>query len=154
MRLTRYTDFALRVLIHLATQPDRHASIASIARSHRISHNHLMKVVHDLGKAGFVASVRGRSGGIRLARPAEAITVGAVVRHTEEDFRLADCDNCVISPACSLVPVLDDALRAFLDVLDGVTLADLVARRGEAMRALLAKSEASVLLSGDVADAA
>ena len=91
MRLTRYTDYALRVLMHLATHPDRPASIGMIAKSYGISQNHLMKVVHDLGKQGFIATTRGRGGGLKLPRPAEEIIVGDVVRHTEDSFQLVDC---------------------------------------------------------------
>ena len=134
MKLTRYTDYALRVLMHLAARPERLCSIGEIARTYAISHNHLMKVVHDLGKSGYVSAVRGRNGGIRLARPAEEINVGAVVRHTEEGFDLVDCGSCVIAPACGLTGVLGKALAAFMDTLDGFTLADLVADRSEALR--------------------
>ena len=137
MKLTRYSDYALRVLMHLAARPDKLASIGEIARTYRISHNHLMKVVHDLRKAGLVDAVRGRSGGIRLARPAESVTVGEVVRHTEGGFDLVDCGSCVIAPACSLTGALHEALKAFMDVLDGYSLADLVAERQKGLRALL-----------------
>lgn len=135
MRLTRYTDYSLRVLMHLAARPGQLASIGEIARAYGISQNHLMKVVHDLRKAGYVAATRGRSGGIVLGRPAQDINVGQVVRHTEEGFDLVDCGSCVIAPACGLTGVLGQALRAFMSVLDGYTLADLVAGRGEALRA-------------------
>jgi Rrf2 family transcriptional regulator, nitric oxide-sensitive transcriptional repressor len=134
MRLTRYTDYAMRVLLHLGARQDRLCSIPEIARTYGISQNHLMKVVHDLGKAGYVSSVRGRMGGIRLARPAEEIRVGNVVRHTEEGFDLVDCGSCVIAPACGLTGVLREALAAFLAVLDNYTLADLLARRGDLIR--------------------
>ena len=139
MKLTRYTDYGLRVLMHLAAQPDRHASISEMARVHRISHNHLMKVVHDLRKEGFLTSVRGRGGGVRLARPADSITIGEVVRHSEEGFDLVDCGPCVIAPACSLNGALQEALRAFMQVLDGYTLADIVNKRGSSLSALLAQ---------------
>lgn len=129
MRLTRYTDYAMRVLLYLGARQDRLCSIAEIARAYDISQNHLMKVVHDLGKAGYVASVRGRMGGIRLARPAEEIRIGTVVRHTEDGFDLVDCGSCVIAPACGLTGVLREALGAFMAVLDRYTLADLLARR-------------------------
>ncbi len=135
MKLTRYTDYSLRVLMHLAAKPDRLSSISEIARTYGISQNHLMKVVHDLRKEGFVAAVRGRSGGIRLARPADEIIVGQVVRHTEEGFNLVDCPSCVIAPACGLTGVLAEALSAFMAVLDRHTLADLVANRVDALRA-------------------
>lgn len=137
MKLTRYSDYALRVLMHLAARPDRLASIGEIARTYRISHNHLMKVVHDLRKEGFVEAVRGRSGGIRLARPAEAVTVGEVIRHTEGGLDLVDCGSCVIAPACALTGALRAALKAFMDVLHGYTLADLVSERQNGLRALI-----------------
>ncbi|KKC26435.1 Rrf2 family transcriptional regulator [Sphingomonas sp. SRS2] len=129
MRLSRHTDYALRTLIHLAARPDRLASIAEIARAYSISENHLMKVVHMLGRAGFIRTVRGRGGGIALARAPEEIGVGAVVRHGEPDLNLADCDACVIAPACGLNGVLGEALAAFLAVLDRYTLADISRQR-------------------------
>ena len=129
MRLTRYTDYALRVLIHLAAHEDQLTSISEISRGYGISHNHLMKVVHDLGKAGYVTSVRGRAGGIRLAKPADAINVGDVVRHTEGGFDLVDCDSCVLAPACGLTGVLNQALNAFMAVLDRYTIADFMNKR-------------------------
>jgi Rrf2 family nitric oxide-sensitive transcriptional repressor len=141
LRLKSYTDYAMRVLMHLAARPDRLASIGEIARTYRISHNHLMKVVHDLRKQGFLDSVRGRSGGIRLARPASEISVGEVVRHTEGGFDLVDCGSCVIAPACSLTAALHNARRAFMDVLDGYSLASLVEERQAGLRQLLASIE-------------
>ena len=90
-----------------------------------------MKVVHDLGKAGYLASARGRFGGIKLGRAPEDIIVGAVVRHTEDGFVLVDCGTCIIAPACGLTGALREALAAFLAVLDGYTLADLLAKRSE-----------------------
>lgn len=131
MRLTRYTDYAMRVLLYLGAQPEKVCSIGEIARAYGISQNHLMKVAHDLGKAGYVEGVRGRSGGIRLARPAEKINVGAVVRGSEEGFELVECGSCVIAPACRLSGVLDEALAAFLAVLDRYTLADLLKKRSK-----------------------
>jgi Rrf2 family transcriptional regulator, nitric oxide-sensitive transcriptional repressor len=134
MRLTRYTDYAMRVLLYLGAQPDRICSIGEIAKAYGVSQNHLMKVAHDLGKAGYVEGVRGRSGGIRLARPADRINVGAVVRRTEEGFELVECESCIIAPACGLVGVLDEALAAFMAVLDSYTLADLLKKRGKLLR--------------------
>lgn len=130
MHLTRYTDYALRVLMYLGARQDRLCSIAEIARAYGISQNHLMKVVHDLGKAGYVASARGRTGGIRLALPAADIRIGAVVRHTEDGFDLVDCPSCRIAPACGLKGVFGEALNAFMAVLDRHTLADLMTTRG------------------------
>jgi len=143
MKLKSYTDYALRVLMHLAARPDRLASIGEIARTYRISHNHLMKVVQDLRTEGFLNAVRGRSGGIRLARPAEEISVGDVVRHTEGTFDLVDCGSCVIAPACALTAALHEARRAFMAVLDGYSLSDLVADRQRGLRELLATLETS-----------
>jgi len=136
MRLTRYTDYALRVLTYLAAQPDRVCSIAEIARAYGISQNHLMKVAHDLGKAGYIEGVRGRTGGIRLGKPPEKINVGAVIRHTEDGFDLVECDACPIAPACELTAVLGEALAAFMTVLDRYTLADLLKRRTKLLRLL------------------
>ena len=131
MRLTRYTDFALRVLLYLGARPDGLASIASISRAYGVSQNHLMKVVNDLANAGYVATVRGRSGGVRLGRDPAAINIGEVVRHTEDSFQVVDCASCVIAPVCGLSGALDDAVKAFLGVLDGYTLADLMTTRRE-----------------------
>ena len=126
MRLTRYTDYALRVLLYLGARQNELCAISEIAKAYDISKNHLMKVVNDLARAGYVTSVRGRFGGIRLARPAAEIRLGEVVRHTEEGFALADCEHCVIAPACGLTSALSRALAAFMAVLDDYTLADLV----------------------------
>lgn len=141
LRLTLFTDYALRVLMHLAADPDRQSSVGEIARDFAISRNHLTKVVNGLARAGYVASARGRGGGIRLARPAEQVVVGEVIRLTEDGFELFDCGACVIAPACGLTPVVNEALAAFLAVLDRYTLADLIARK-EAMRALFATAHA------------
>ncbi|MEF9604514.1 Rrf2 family transcriptional regulator, partial [Paracoccus sp. PXZ] len=84
MRLTRYTDYAMRVLLYLGREPERLCSIGEIAQAYGISQNHLMKVINDLVHAGFLASLRGRNGGIRLARPPAEINIGALVRHTED----------------------------------------------------------------------
>lgn len=142
MRLTVYTDYALRLLMYLAVKDDGLATIAEVAESYDISRNHLMKVAHQLGVAGYVATVRGRSGGLRLARPAVDINLGDVVRHTEQDMALVPCmsptdDACAIRPSCLLKRALDKATAAFLSVLDGYTLGDLVKPR-HALRNLLA----------------
>lgn len=128
MKLTRYTDYALRAMIYLATHEDKLASIRQIANCYGISQNHLMKIVQDLGQAGFVETVRGRNGGLRLARPAPHITLGALVRHTEGNDRLIDCNACLISPACGLPAVFGEAMEAFFGTLDRYRLADMVAR--------------------------
>jgi Rrf2 family nitric oxide-sensitive transcriptional repressor len=142
MRLTRYTDFALRVLLYLGARPDRLCSIGEVARGYGVSQNHLMKVVNDLSRAGYVASVRGRAGGIRLGRAPEAINIGAVVRATECDFDLVDCPGCVLAPVCGLTGVLADALRAFFAVLDRYTLADLLHNRDDIAAVFVAREPA------------
>jgi Rrf2 family transcriptional regulator, nitric oxide-sensitive transcriptional repressor len=141
VRLTVYTDFSLRVLIFLALKADGLATIAEIAEAYRISKNHLMKVVHQLGVAGYVETVRGKGGGLRLARPAEEIVVGQVVRRTEPDMALVPCfdpatNSCAILPGCALRGILSEAKVAFLSVLDRHTLADLVRSRAPLQRSL------------------
>jgi len=138
MRLTRYTDYSLRVLIHLALHEDGLCSIGEIARTYDISHNHLMKVVVALGRDGFVETVRGRAGGIRLGRPAAAITVGEVVRRTEEGFELAECSGCMLSPACGLTGILAQGMAAMLQVFDSFTIADILTDK-TMLRRLIAK---------------
>jgi Rrf2 family transcriptional regulator, nitric oxide-sensitive transcriptional repressor len=142
LRLTVYTDYALRLLLYLAVKEDGLATIAEVAKSYNISKNHLMKVAHELGLAGFVVSMRGRSGGLRLAKPHEAIRLGDVVRHTEPDMALVPCFNpeaspCAIRPCCVLRTALQRAQGAFLDVLDAYTLRDL-AKPKSSLRTLLA----------------
>ena len=131
MRLTRYTDFALRVLLYLGRVPDRLASIPEIARAYGVSQSHMMKVVSDLVSAGYLESVRGRNGGIRLARSPAAIMIGPLVRHTEADFDLVECGACLVAPACGLTSMFDEALAAFMAVLDSYSLADAMARKGD-----------------------
>ena len=119
MRLTIYTDYALRLLMYLALKDDGLATIAEVAQSYDISKNHLMKVAHQLGVAGFIETVRGRHGGLRLARPVERIGLGDVVRHTEPDTALVPCFKpvdapCVIRKCCALRAALDRAREAFL----------------------------------------
>lgn len=142
MRLTAYTDYSLRMLMYLALNEERLPTIAEIAAAHGISRNHLMKVAYDLGQAGYVETVRGRKGGLRLGRKAEAIGLGEIVRLTEPDMDLAPCFAastavCAVQPACKLRSVLHMAVKAFLEVLDRHTLADLVANRDQ-LAALLA----------------
>ena len=134
MRLTVYTDYALRMLIYLALKDDGLATIEEIAQSYGISKNHLMKVAHQLGLAGYVDTVRGRHGGLRLAKPAKAIGLGEVVRHTEPDMAIVMCfepvnADCAILPSCVLRKALSSARSAFIDVLDEYTLSDLVRPR-------------------------
>lgn len=130
MRLSTFSDYSLRVLMYLGAQPDRLATIAEIAGGHGISESHLMKVVHQLGRGGFIETVRGKGGGMRLAFAAKDIVLGKVIRHTESDFTLVDCHSgkaaCRIQGACCLSSILDEAVKALFLVLDGYTLADLL----------------------------
>ena len=137
MKLTLFTDYSIRVLLHLAARPDRLCSIAEVAQAYRISQNHLMKVVNDLARSGYIDSVRGRGGGIRLDKPPADINIGVLVRHTEEGFNLVDCGSCALAPACGMTGVLKEALGAFLAVLDRYSLADLMGKRPDLRRLLI-----------------
>ncbi|QYE33422.1 MULTISPECIES: RrF2 family transcriptional regulator [Sphingosinicellaceae] len=135
MRLTVYSDYSLRMLMYLALRPERLATIEEIASAYGISRAHLMKVAHQLGQMGFVSTVRGKGGGLRLAREPITIGLGDVVRHTEPDFALVPClspgdGSCVIQPSCVLRHAIEQARDAFLSVLDCYTLADLTRPRG------------------------
>lgn len=145
MQLTRFSDYTLRVLIYLALHPDRLATIEELAEAYDVSRGHLVKVVHHLGQRSYVETLRGRAGGLRLARPADTIRVGEVVRASEENLALVECfepatSRCRIAPACALHPALQEALNAFLAVLDRYTLADLVSRRRRPLTRLLEAS--------------
>lgn len=145
MRLTLYTDLSLRLLMFLALKPDGLATIQDAAVRYRVSRNHLMKVARQLGQTGFIETVRGRGGGLRLSRPPAEIRIGDVVRTTEEDFRMVECfdparNTCGLAPACRLKGVLGEALGAYLSALDKYTLADLTAQ-GPTMRQLLGLPE-------------
>ncbi|MGE0797210.1 MAG: Rrf2 family transcriptional regulator [Lautropia sp.] len=133
MKLTNFTDYSLRVLIYLAEKPTRRATIAEIATVFRISENHLVKVVHFLGRHGWIETMRGRGGGLLLTRPVEEISVGRVIRDTEGEVAATECreaaGQCVLSGACRLRAALDDAVKAFYAVLDRWTLADIAANR-------------------------
>jgi Rrf2 family nitric oxide-sensitive transcriptional repressor len=141
LRLTVYTDYALRLLMYLALKDDGLATIAEVAKSYGISKNHLMKVAYELGVAGYVETVRGRRGGLRLAKPREAITLGEIVQHTEPDMALVPCfapldAACAIKSCCVLRKALHEASDAFAETLDGYTLADLVKPRAPLQRLL------------------
>jgi Rrf2 family nitric oxide-sensitive transcriptional repressor len=130
MRLTNFSDYALRVLMYAAARGDRLITIDETASVYRISRAHLMKVVNQLTRAGFLKAVRGRSGGLMLARPPADIRLGDVVRATEPDFALVECfasgNQCLITPRCRLRGVLNEALAAFMEALDRYTLTDLI----------------------------
>ena len=130
MRLSTFSDYSLRVLMYLGVQDDRLVTIAEIAAVHDISKAHLMKVVHQLGLNGHIETIRGKGGGMRLARPPRDIVVGDVIRQSESDFALAECfggqSSCRILGGCGLPGILNEALSAMFLVLDGYTLADLL----------------------------
>jgi Rrf2 family transcriptional regulator, nitric oxide-sensitive transcriptional repressor len=136
MQLTQYTDYSLRVLIYLSQKPAQElATITEISGFYGISRNHLVKVVHSLALNGFIQTTRGKNGGLCLARPAAQIGIGEVVRCTEPNFDMAECFNqqsnsCVITPACSLKNILNDARNNFLATLDQYTLADTLHKPG------------------------
>lgn len=130
MRLSSFSDYSLRVLMYLGVHAGRLATIAEIGGAYGISINHLTKVVHQLGRLGYLETVRGKGGGIRLGKPAAEIRLGEVIRQTENDWALVECfstgSDCQIQAACRLPPILDEALAAMFQVLDRYTLADLL----------------------------
>lgn len=131
MRLTKFTDYSLRVMIYLARHPDCLATIADIAGEYDIPSTHLMKVVHRLAQCRYIVTVRGKGGGMRLARAPDAINVGALVRDTEDNMDIAECfsaenQNCPMLPDCTLQSVLREARKSFLATLDFYCLSDIV----------------------------
>ncbi|CAH1651845.1 Rrf2 family transcriptional regulator [Chelatococcus asaccharovorans] len=146
MRMTFHTDYALRMLIYAALRPDGVCTVNDVAVTYGLSRNHLLKVALTLRNLGLIETIRGRSGGIRIAKAPAEINIGALVRATEEDFSLVECmqgvgGTCAISPACRLKGVFAEALAAYLAVLDTYTLADIVRNRA-VLKPLLGISEA------------
>lgn len=142
MQLTQHTDYSLRVLIYLSLQPARLCTITEIADFYGISRNHLVKVVHKLGLLGYIETVRGKHGGLRLARPAAEITIGEVARSTEPNFNIAECfdreaNQCSITEVCRLKTILLQARKAFMETLDGHTIADAISDRRGALSLLV-----------------
>ena len=134
MHLTLHADYALRVLLYLASHPGKVVSTGEMSEAYGISKHHLVRVVQGLGRHGFVEVRPGRAGGVVLARSPAEISVGEVVRHMEPDFHIVECfdpatNTCPITPACGLIGVLNEATRAFQATLDKYTLEDLL-RRG------------------------
>lgn len=134
VQLTTFSDYALRVLVYLGLQQDRLTTIAEIAGAYKISENHLMKVVHHLAQHGYVETLRGKGGGMRLAHPPEQIGIGSVIRTTEGETSLLDCLDaqqviCCIQPSCRLMGILQEASGAMFAVFDKYTLADLLQSR-------------------------
>ena len=140
MHLTLWTDYALRTLIYVGAKGEQLSTIAEIAESFDISKSHLMKVVNKLGQQGYIDTVRGKGGGVRLRRPPAEIRVGTVVRETEEDLAVMGClaasGFCRIEGCCVLRRALRQATVAFLSTLDGYTLADLLAPGAVLVRSL------------------
>ena len=141
MRLTSYSNYALRTLMVAAMRDGQLVTVHEVAESFGISKAHLVKCVHQLGVWGYLDNVRGRNGGFRLARPAREITVGEIIRKTEDDLDLVECfdavtNTCPLIGLCNLGKVFKQACRAFLDVLDGVTIADISANRSDVLGAL------------------
>lgn len=141
MKLTTFSDYTLRVLMYLALERNRLATIPEIAAAYGISENHLMKVVHQLARSGVIESVRGKGGGIRLARDPAEIRLGQVVRTSEGNSAIVEClsgdpASCKIGPACRLTAILIRAFEALYTTLDEYTLADLV-REQEPLKTIL-----------------
>lgn len=130
MKLTNYSDYALRILIYLGLKREKLSTITEISDCYRISRNHVVKIVHHLGQLGYLDTMRGKHGGIRLARAPEMINIGEVIRHTESTMDIVECfseqNTCVICDSCVLRSIIAEALAAFMTVLDGYTLADLM----------------------------
>lgn len=135
MRLTSFTDYCLRVLLYLGLKQNELSTITEIAECYAISRNHLMKVVYELGRLGYVETIRGKHGGMRLRAQPSHINLGKLIRQTENDLSLAECfgtkNHCRLTPSCTLRSALEEALQAFLDVLDRYTLADLLEPRAK-----------------------
>lgn len=137
MRLTTMTDYAIRLLMYVGRQPDRLCTISEIAHAYGMSEPHLMKITHRLAQNGWIETVRGKNGGMRLAHAPEDISLGAVMRDTESGFSLVECfvaDNaCPLSGHCRLTGIIDGALQRFLQYVDSFTLADILPETGRAM---------------------
>ncbi len=133
MHLTRFSEYSLRVLIYLAPDQERLVTIGEIATAYGISHQHLVKVVHNLARHGYVHTVRGKGGGVRLAKPLESVNVGELVRKTEANLNVVDCEGtfCPIRQGCQLLTIFEEARDSFLGVLDRYTLDFLVSNKSD-----------------------
>jgi Rrf2 family nitric oxide-sensitive transcriptional repressor len=155
LKLTAYTNFAMRSLQLAALRAPELTRVDEVAKAHRLSRAHITKIVHELGRAGIIETVRGRGGGFRLARPADRITVGEVVRITEGPIELVECSNpatntCPLLGLCRLSVTLREATNAFMAVLDRVTIVDIAANRGP----LLVRIDAALAQADRAADQA
>jgi Rrf2 family nitric oxide-sensitive transcriptional repressor len=130
MKLTRFTDYSLRVLIYLGIRPEQRVTIREIAQAYQISRHHLMKVVSNLTRKGYLDAWRGPGGGLALSRPPAEINIAEVVRDMEEDMHLVSCfseqGGCVIDPVCQLKDLLSQALSVYMDELQKYSLEDLL----------------------------
>ncbi|MBL4815920.1 Rrf2 family transcriptional regulator [Shewanella benthica] len=140
MQLTRYTDFGIRTLMYLAIQPDRETlfRISEITQVFDLSPNHVSKIVHHLGKLGYLKTIRGKSGGFRLGKSPKEINIGQLVRVLENSLAPIDCSKpyCRLTPSCQLRGVLAEAVTAYLTVLDQYSLADIVSNNHELVKLL------------------
>lgn len=130
MRLTIMTDYAMRLLMHVGNHPERLCTISEIAQAHAVSEPHLMKVTHRLAQAGWLQTIRGKNGGMRLAKPPGDIRLGDIVRCTENEMALVECmgpsSQCALNGRCRLTGIMQQALTAFLTHLDSYTLEDIL----------------------------
>ncbi|NQV70352.1 MAG: Rrf2 family transcriptional regulator [Pseudohongiella sp.] len=147
MKLTQHTDYSLRVLMYLASN-DSCPTIGTIAEYFGISKNHLVKVTHRLTKLGYIQSIRGRSGGLRLSMDPKKVVLGEVVREMESSFQLVECfdkdsNGCRVTENCKLKHVLGGALHAFNAHLDSFTLADFALPASNNAEKIIARSNES-----------
>ncbi|MGI2172453.1 Rrf2 family transcriptional regulator [Shewanella sp. MF05960] len=140
MQLTRYTDFGIRILMYLAVQPERETlfRIAEVTSVFDLSSNHVAKIIHQLGKLGYLQTIRGKSGGFKLAKTADQLHLGQLIRDLEHSLAPIDCESpyCRFTPICKLKGVLGKAVAAYLAVLDQYTLADIVDNRSDILATL------------------
>lgn len=142
MHLTRFTDYALRAMGYLALEPEKRSTVGAVAKRMGMSEDHLLKVVQRLSQAGLVKTIRGRKGGVVLARRPDEIFIGEVVRKTEDNLMIVPCfddadKSCPITAACGIPPMMEEALSAFLTTLDRYTIADMIVRREELLQLTL-----------------
>ncbi|ORM66786.1 nitric oxide-sensing transcriptional repressor NsrR [Pantoea rwandensis] len=144
MQLTSFTDYGLRALIYMATLPEgKQTNITEVTDTYGVSRNHMVKIINQLSRAGFVAATRGKNGGIRLGMDPEKIVIGQVVRKMEP-LQLVNCEECAITPACRLRNALNSAVQLFLKELDNYTLADLVRDNDSLYQILLSEPPVAI----------